>query len=182
MWCKMEIIAGYKSAKQNTALLKIFSEGFPGNTEITQGLENLLNKNESTIQRLLKRWQNRKRPVHDEQSINLLCAQEALERKRDEIQNQATNFDLPIQLDNRNWINKSRARWFGFDPVAGAYFPDPIKLGTEVQWIDYAHLCVVESSSGALNLVQSFTNLIEQGEKNGLCGDNWKALWLMLST
>ena len=41
----MEIIAGYKSAKQNTALLKIFSEGFPGNTEITQGLENLLNKN-----------------------------------------------------------------------------------------------------------------------------------------
>ena len=32
-----------------------------------------------------------------------------------------------------------------------------------------------------MNLVQSFTNLIEQGEKNGLCGDNWKALWLMLS-
>ena len=54
-------------------------------------------------------------------------------------------------------------------------------LGTEVQWVDYAHLCVVESSSGALNLVQSFTNLIEQGEKNGLGPDNWKALWLMLS-
>ena len=79
----MEIIAGYKAAKQNSALLKIFSEGFPGNLKVTQGLENLLNKNESTIQRLLKRWQNRKRPVHDEQSINLLCAQEALERKRD---------------------------------------------------------------------------------------------------
>ena len=105
----MDLITGYKTAKQNTALLKIFSEGFPGNTEITQGLENLLNKNESTIQRLLKRWQNRKRPVHDEQSINLLCAQEALERKREEIQNAATNFDLPVQLDNRNWINKSRA-------------------------------------------------------------------------
>ena len=67
----MEIIAGYKAAKQNTALLKIFSEGFPGNIEVTQGLE------------------NRKRPVHDEQSINLLCAQEALERKREEIQNAA---------------------------------------------------------------------------------------------
>ena len=139
----MDLITGYKTAKQNTALLKIFSEGFPGNTEISQRLENLLNKNESTISRLLKRWQNRKRPVHDEQSINLLCAQEALERKRDKIQNQATNFDLPVQLYNRNWINKSRARWFGFDPVAGEYFPDPIKLGTEVQWIDYAHLCVV---------------------------------------
>ena len=150
----MEIIAGYKSAKQNTALLKIFSEGFPGNTEITQGLENLLNTNESTIQRLLKRWQNRKRPVHDEQSINLLCAQDALERKRDEIQNQATNFDLPVQLDNRNWINKSRARWFGFDPVAGAYFPDPIKLGTEVQWIEVStgSNCVLQVSLTLLAL------------------------------
>ena len=66
-------------------------------------------------------------------SINLLCAQEALERKRDEIQNQATNFDLPVQFDNQNWVNKSRARWFGFDPVAGEYFTDPIKLGVEVQ-------------------------------------------------
>ena len=149
----MEIIAGYKAAKQNTALLKIFSEGFPGNLEVTQGLENLLNKNESTIQRLLKRWQNRKRPVHDEQSINLLCAQEALERKREEIQNAAINFDLPVQLDTRSWINKGRARWYGFDPTSGTYFPDPIMLGTEVQWVDYSHLCVVESSSGALKVV-----------------------------
>ena len=83
----MDLITGYRTAKQNTALLKIFSEGFPGNTEILQRLENLLNKNESTISRLLKRWQNRKRPVHDEQSINLLCAQEALERKRDVVHN-----------------------------------------------------------------------------------------------
>ena len=97
----MEIIAGYKATKQNNALLKIFSEGFSENQEVTQGLENLLNKNESTIQRLLNRWQQRKRPVHDEQSINLLCAQEALERKREEIQNQAINFDLPVQLDTR---------------------------------------------------------------------------------
>ena len=54
-------------------------------------------------------------------------------------------------------------------------------LGTEVQWVDYAHLFVVESSSGALNLVQTFQNLIKQGEKNGLGPDNWKSLFLMLS-
>ena len=82
----MEIIAGYKATKQNNALFKHFSEGLPENQEVTQGLKNLLNKNESTIQRLLNRWQQRKRPVHDEQSTNLLCAQEALERKREEIQ------------------------------------------------------------------------------------------------
>ena len=125
----MDLITGYKTSKQNTALLKIFSDGFPGNTEISQGLENLLNKNESTISRLLKRWHGRKRPVHDEQSINLLCAQEALERKRDEVHNQAINYDLPVQLDSRNWVNKSRDRWIGFDLVAGEYFTDPIKLG-----------------------------------------------------
>ena len=163
----MEIIAGYKSAKQNTALLKIFSEGFPENREVTQGLETLLNKNESTINRLLNRWMQRKRPVHDEQSISLLCAQEALERKREEIQNQAINFDLPVQLDTRSQINRGRACWTGFDPTSGTYFPDPIMLGTEVQWQDYSHLCVVESSSGALNLVQTFQNLVEEGGKNG---------------
>ena len=168
----MDLITGYKTSKQNRALLKIFSDGFPGNTEISQGLENLLNKNESTISRLLKRWQGRKRPVHDEQSINLLCAQEKLERQRDEIHNPAIANDLPVQLDSRNWVNKSRDRWIGFDPVSGEYFSDPIKLGVEVQWITYQHLCVVESSSGALNLVQSFTNLIEAGERNGLCNDN----------
>ena len=119
--------------------------------------------------------------MHDEQSINLLCAQEALELKRDEVHNQAIAYDLPVQLDSRNWVNKSRDRWIGFDPVSGEYFTDPIKLGVEVQWIAYQHLCVVESSSGALNLVQSFTNLVEAGERNGLANDNWKSLFLMLS-
>ena len=64
----MDLIHGYKTSKQNSALLKIFTESFPGNAQITQGLEGLLNKNESTITRLLKRWQARKRPIHDEQS------------------------------------------------------------------------------------------------------------------
>ena len=177
----MDLINGYKTSKQNSALLKIFTEGFPGNVQISQGLEGLLNKNESTITRLLKRWQARKRPVHDEQSINLLCAQEKLERHREELRNQAVLYDGPVQLDSRNWVNKSRDRWFGFDPVAGEYFPDPIKLGVEVQWVSYQHLCVVESSSGALNLVQSFTNLVEAGERNGLDDDNWKSLFLMMS-
>ena len=40
----MEIIAGYKATKQNAALFKIFSEGFPDNHEVTRGLENLLKK------------------------------------------------------------------------------------------------------------------------------------------
>ena len=111
----------------------------------------------------------------------MLCAQEKLDRQRDEVQNQAIAYDLPVQLDSRNWVNKSRDRWIGFDPVSGEYFTDPIKLGVEVQWITYQHLCVVESSSGALNLVQSFTNLVEAGERNGLCNDNWKSLFLMLS-
>ena len=87
----MEIIQNYKAAKQNSALLKIFSEGFPGNLEVTQGLEDLLNKNESTIQRLLSKWNNRKRPVHTAQSIFLLCAQDLQERKRGELLNQAVN-------------------------------------------------------------------------------------------
>ena len=177
----MDLINGYKTSKQNSALLKIFSDGFPGNVDISQGLENLLNKNESTISRLLKRWQARKRPVHDEQSINLLCAQEKLDRQWEEVQNQAVSYDGPVQLDSRNWVNKSRDRWIGFDPVSGEYFSDPIKLGVEVQWITYQHLCVVESSSGALNLVQSFTNLIEAGERNRLDNDNWKSLFLMMS-
>ena len=133
----MDLINGYKTSKQNSALLKIFTDGFPGNVEISQELENLLNKNESTISRLLKRWQARKRPVHDEQSINLLCAQEKLDRQRDEVQNQAVSYDGPVQLDSRNWVNKSRYRWIGFDPVSGEYFSDPIKLGVEVQWITY---------------------------------------------
>ena len=140
-----------------------------------------MNKNESTILRLLKRWQARKRPVHDEQSINLLCAQEKLERQREEVQNQTVSYDLPVQLDSRNWVNKSRDRWIGFDPVSREYFSDPIKLGVEVQWITYQHLCVVESSSGALNLVQSFTNLVEAGKRNGLDNDNWRTLFLMMS-
>ena len=97
------------------------------------------------------------------------------------MRNQAVLYDGPVQLDSRNWVNKSRDRWYGFDPVAGEYFSDPIKLGVEVQWISYQHLCVVESSSGALNLVQSFTNLVEAGERNGLDDDNWKSLFLMMS-
>ena len=40
---------------------------------------------------------------------------------------------------------------------------------------------MVESSSGALNLVQSFTNVVEAGERNGLDNDNWKSLFLMMS-
>ena len=118
----MDLINGYKTSKQNSALLKIFTDGFPGNVKILQGLESLLNKNESTISRLLKRWQARKRPVHDEQSINLLCAQERLERQREEVRNQAVLYDGPVQLDSRNWVNKSRDRWFGFDPVSGNTF------------------------------------------------------------
>ena len=66
-------------------------------------------------------------------------------------------------------------------PSSRRVLPGTDQIRDEVQWIDYAHLCVVELSSGALNLVQSFTNLIEQGERNGLCNDNWKSLWLMLS-
>ena len=85
----MDLIHGYKTSKQNSALLKIFTESFPGNVQITQGLKGLLNKNESTITRLLKRWQARKRPIHDEQSINLLNAQEKLERQREELRNEA---------------------------------------------------------------------------------------------
>ena len=177
----MDLIHGYKTSKQNSALLNIFTESFPGNVQITQGLEGLLNKNESTITRLLKRWQARKRPIHDEQSINLLNAQEKLERQREELRNEAVSFDGPVQLDSRNWVNKSRDRWYGFDPISGEYFADPIKLGVEVMWVSYQHLCVVESSSGALNLVQSFTNLVEAGERNGLCDDNWKSLFLMMS-
>ena len=109
----MDISAEYKTAKQNTALLKIFSEGFP---------ENQLNMNESTIQRFVNKWNNCKRPVHDAQSIFLLCAQECLERKRDELQNQAVNFGLPVQLDPRNQINKGRSRWTGLDPTSGSNF------------------------------------------------------------
>ena len=52
----MDLIHGYKTSKQNSALLEIFTKSFPGNLEITQGLEQLLNKNESTIARLKKRW------------------------------------------------------------------------------------------------------------------------------
>ena len=48
----MELIHGYKTSKQNSALLEIFTKSFPGNVQITQGLEQLLNKNESTIARL----------------------------------------------------------------------------------------------------------------------------------
>ena len=119
LYLNMDLINGYKTSKQNSALLKIFTEGFPGNVEISQGLEGLLNKNESTISRLRKRWQTRKRPVHDEQSINLLCAQERLERHREEVRNQAVLYDGPVQLDSRNWVNKSRDRWFGFDKTRG---------------------------------------------------------------
>ena len=54
-------------------------------------------------------------------------------------------------------------------------------FGTEVQWADYSHLCIIESSLGAVNLVQTFQNLVEQGERNGLGDDNWKSLFLMLS-
>ena len=74
----MEIIAAYKSSKQNEALLKIFSEGFPEKEEVTKGLEDLVQRKQSIIQRLWKRWESRKRPVHDVESIYLLCAQEAL--------------------------------------------------------------------------------------------------------
>ena len=104
-----------------------------------------------------------------------------MERKRDEIQNQAVNFDLPVQMDTRNQINRGRARWTGFDPTSGSYFPDRIMLGTEVQWQDYSNLCTIESSSGAVNLVQTFPNLVKQGERIGLGQDNWKSLFLMLS-
>ena len=79
----MDLIHGYKTSKQNSALLEIFTKSFPGNAQITQGLEQLLNKNESTIARLKKLWQSRKKPIHDEQSINLLNAQEKLERQRE---------------------------------------------------------------------------------------------------
>ena len=97
----MDLIHGYKTSKQNSALLEIFTKSFPGNAQITQGLEQLLNKNESTIARLKKRWQTRKIPIHDEQSINLLNAQEKLERQREEIRNEAVSFDRPLQLDSR---------------------------------------------------------------------------------
>ena len=127
----MEIIQNYKAAKQNNALLKIFSEGFPGNLEVTQGLEDLLNKNESTIQRLLSKWNNRKQPVHTAQSIFLLCAQDLQERKRDELLNQAVNY-----ADPRNQVNKGRSKWTGFDPTTVEYFNDPIELGVEVRWDD----------------------------------------------
>ena len=93
----MDIIAGYKASKQNAALLKIFSEGFPEKQEVTRGLEDLVNKKQTTIQRFTNRWHGRKRPFHDVQSIYLLNAQETLERKRDEARMQAINFDLPIQ-------------------------------------------------------------------------------------
>ena len=177
----MDLIHGYKTSKQNSALLEIFTKSFPGNVQITQGLEQLLNKNESTIARLKKRWQARKKPIHDEQSINLLNAQEKLERQREEVRNEAVSFDSPVQLDSRNWVNKSRDRWFGFDPIGGEYFPDPIKLGIKVVWDSYQHLCVVEANSNALNLEQSFMNLVEAGERNGLCDDNWISLFLMMS-
>ena len=70
----MDLINGYKTSKQNSALLKIFTEGFPGNVQISQGLEGLLNKNESTITRLLKLWQARKRPI--------MCTRETGKTKR----------------------------------------------------------------------------------------------------
>ena len=138
--------------------------------EVTRDLEDLLNKNSLTDQRLL-----RKRLDHTAQSIFLLCAQDLQERKRDELLNQAVNYDLPVLLDPRNQVNKGRSKWTGFDPTTGEYFKDPIELGVEVielgvevKWDDYQHLRVIQASSGAINLVQTFSNLVDQGLRNGL--------------
>ena len=120
-----------------------------------------MNKNEPTIQRLLSKWNNRKRPVHTAQSIFLLCAQDLQERKRDELLNQAVNYDLPVLLDPRNQVNKGRSKWTGFDPTTGEYFKDPIELGVKVRWDDYQHLCIIEASSGAVNLVQTFSDILQ---------------------
>ena len=94
---------------------------------------------------------------------------------------QARNFDLPVQLDSKNQINRGESRWTDFDPNLGAFFPDANELGTEIDWGDYSHLCVVESTSKAINLVQTFENLLEAGVHNGLGESNWKTIFLRLS-
>ena len=64
--------------------------------------------------------------------------------------------------------------------VGGVLF-GPNQIGRRSPVDHIPALCVVESSSGALNLVQCFTNLVEAGERNGLDDDNWRTLFLMMS-
>ena len=46
----MDLITGYKTAKQNTALLKIFSEGFPETQKYRKGLKICLTKMKAQFQ------------------------------------------------------------------------------------------------------------------------------------
>ena len=99
-----------------------------------------------------------------------------------EVDQTARQWDGQHPVDSRSWVLKSGSKWLGYDPLAQAYFEDPIFFGGDLNFErNFESLVISDSQSHSIYLIWSIRNCMEKGISMGLTNSDWIQAFLILA-